>query len=155
MHAFGDSNAYLARRGQQLILTLEHRSAPSPPPIALALVSRADGSATHLEPAAGGADNGLALTERVLALLQNSQQPLTRAGLRERLKVNNQRLGEALAALDQRGVIRRTPQGWTPARRTQTPAAPPPPSSPVTGTSPRHPPNEPRQGTLALEPPVT
>ena len=155
LHAFGDSNAYLARRGEHLILTLEHRSAASPPPIALALVSRADGSATHLEPAAGGEDNGLALAERALAALQNSAQPLTRAGLRERLKVNNQRLGEALAALDQQGAIRRTPQGWTARQRAQPPQAPPPPSPPATRTSPRHPSHDPRQCMLALEPPVT
>ena len=48
LHAFGDSNAYLARRQDHLVLSLEHRSAPAPAPLALDLVSLDDGSATHL-----------------------------------------------------------------------------------------------------------
>jgi len=37
---------------------------------------------------------------------------LTRAKLRERLSVKNERLGEALESLEQTGRIRRTPAGW-------------------------------------------
>ncbi len=112
LHAFGDSNAYLTRRREQLLLTLEHRSAPSPDPLPLALVSHHDGSATHLEVAAGAEPSGLALDQRILALLRDSSQPLTRAALRERLKVNNQRLGETLATLAKQGLVLRASEGY-------------------------------------------
>src|SRR5439155_17634109 len=35
LHAWGDSNLFLRRRQQQLVLTAEHRTAPAPPPYAL------------------------------------------------------------------------------------------------------------------------
>ena len=45
LHAFGDSNAYLARNGDRLLLTLEHRAAKPPEPLEMALQSQPDGSA--------------------------------------------------------------------------------------------------------------
>ncbi len=112
LHAFGDSNAYLTRRQEQLLLSVEHRSAPSPQPLPLALVSRPDGSATHLAIAADAEQSGLALEQRVLALVRTSARALTRAALRKQLAVNNQRLGEALATLTKRALLRRTPEGY-------------------------------------------
>jgi hypothetical protein len=38
---------YLSRKDDHLMLTLEHRAAQPPDPIALQLVSRTDGSATY------------------------------------------------------------------------------------------------------------
>lgn len=114
LHAFGDSNAYLARRNGRLILSLEHRSAKSPEPVELRLASRSDGSQTHLEIAADNhAVPDVSLAEHTLAFLQNLRQPLTRTAIRRRLKVNNQKLGEALDSLARDRLIARTPQGWT------------------------------------------
>jgi hypothetical protein len=45
-HAWGDSNLYLRRRGDTLLLTVEHRAAPSTSGVALEL--RADGNALAL-----------------------------------------------------------------------------------------------------------
>jgi RecA-family ATPase len=38
LHAFGDSNLYLRRTREHLVLSSEHRAAPAPPPISLQLV---------------------------------------------------------------------------------------------------------------------
>ena len=117
LHAFGDSNAYLARKGDQLILTLEHRAAKPPSPMTLELCSRDDGSATHLEirgkVITPSADRRPALDERIVAAL--NETPMTRTALRDELGVNNQRLGRVLFALEQRGDIRKTTGGWTQA----------------------------------------
>ena len=88
LHAFGDSNAYLARRKKRIVLSVEHRSAKSMDPIEMQLVSRANGSATHLEIVADtGSNTSASLAERALLLLQNSTTPLTRTAIREQLKV--------------------------------------------------------------------
>jgi hypothetical protein len=115
LHAFGDSNAYLARRKKRIVLTVEHRSAKSMDPIEMQLVSRPNGSATHLESVAGSTSSTSAsLAERALLLLQNAKMPMTRTVIREHLRVNNQRLGDTLAELDKRALVLRTSKGWVP-----------------------------------------
>ena len=115
LHAFGDSNAYLARRKKRIVLSVEHRSAKSMDPIELALVSQPNGSATHLEIAADTASDATTnLAERALLLIQNSKRPMTRTAIREHLKVNNQRLGDTLAQLDKQTRVHSTPKGGAP-----------------------------------------
>ena len=118
LHGWLDCGAYLSRDGtDQLRLTLEHRSAPAPDPIPLQLVSNPNGSATHLEGVGAGPDPGLdaaaalSLGDRVLALLGASPQSLPRAALRQRLQVQNQRLGDVLTQLETAGAIRRAHAG--------------------------------------------
>lgn len=117
LHALGDCNAYLARHGEQdIVLTIEHRAAPSPKPITLALVSSPDGSATHLEVSRGAASIRSSegpLDSKVLELLELSRGPVPRSEIRLRLKVNNQRLGDALSRLEICGRVCRTRSGWT------------------------------------------
>jgi hypothetical protein len=113
LHAFGDCNAYLVRRKDHIILTLEHRAAKPPDPIALELLSQPDGSAAHLEIAYP--DNitaDLSLNERILDLLRLAHKPMTRTTIRKHLKCNNQRLGKILLDLDEQGLILRTSAGW-------------------------------------------
>ena len=43
LHAIGDSNAYLARRGDRLVLTLKHRAARSPEPLEIRSIWINDG----------------------------------------------------------------------------------------------------------------
>ena len=125
LHAFGDSNAYLARKGDKLMLTLEHRSAKAPDPLELELLSQSDGSATHLHITSTLQDNHgeATLEERVLLFLRHSDRPLPRTSLRDSLKVNNQRLGDVLLHLQNQHLALRTENGWVavnPASRTQT-----------------------------------
>ena len=113
LHAFGDSNAYLARHKQRIVLTVEHRSAKSMDPIEMQLVAGPDGADTHLEiTMPTEITTGASLTERTLVLLQNSSKPLPRTIIRKQLRVNNQRLGDTLVNLDEQGLILQTPKGW-------------------------------------------
>jgi AAA domain-containing protein len=111
IHAFGDSNLYLRRNEQHLILSSEHRAAPASSPIYLRLVATDTGS-THLEVVTQPDDeNGCSLEEQVLNLLAQGET-LPRTRLRDALGVNNERLGKALDSLEQAGRIGRTPRGW-------------------------------------------
>jgi hypothetical protein len=111
LHAFGDSNLYLRRVRERLVLLSEHRAAPAAPAMTLELVTT-DAATTHLEVVAESpGDRPENLQEQVLAHLVPGKQ-LTRAKLRDLLSVQNQRLGEALETLERVGKIRRSPAGW-------------------------------------------
>jgi len=115
LHAWLDVGAYLAWTNGRLNLTLEHRAVPAPEPVELALVSRSDGSATHLEVASGPAlvkAGEPLLTQRILDQF-SAEQPLRRGQLRERLRVNNSRLGDALIKLETLGLATKTAAGWS------------------------------------------
>lgn len=110
-HAWGDSNLYLSRRGDDLTLSIEHRAAPSPPPLGLQLV--ADLGPAHLEIRERPAEDAEStpLPERVLAAL-DSTKPRRQEDLRVALEVRNQRLTEVLHDLERRMRIQRKPEGW-------------------------------------------
>jgi AAA domain len=111
LHAFGDSNLYLRRVKDRLLLISEHRAAPASPPVYLDLVAT-DADSIHLEVVTGVHDQPQrSLPEQVLALLAGGVV-LTRAKLRDILAVKNERLGEALESLERAGRLRRTQGGW-------------------------------------------
>ena len=111
LHAFGDSNLYLRRVRERLMLLSEHRAAPASPAVSLELVTT-DAATPHLEVVAEphGHQQGN-LQEQVLACLVPGEA-FTRAKLRDVLSVQNQRLGDALETLERAGKIRRSPAGW-------------------------------------------
>ena len=119
LHAFGDDNAYLTRHaGDRLRLTLEHRSAPAGETIELRLAARPDGSATHLEIVAAetrARDTAAPLANTILDVLRAAGTRLQRADLRVRLRVNNERLGDALAELEKACRVTRSPDGYAPS----------------------------------------
>jgi hypothetical protein len=111
LHAFGDSNLYLRRTQEHLVLSSEHRAAPASPPIALELVAT-DAATTHLEVIVElRAGQRRSLAEQVLDLLAGGVVR-TRAQLRAALAVQNERLGAALESLERAGRLGRTPTGW-------------------------------------------
>jgi hypothetical protein len=111
LHAFGDSNLYLKRTKDRLLLSSEHRAAPASPPVYLELVAT-NAQTAHLEVVAEPLDHQPAsLPEQVLAFLADGEV-LTRARLRDLLGVKNERLGQALESLEQAGRLRHTPAGW-------------------------------------------
>jgi len=127
LHAFGDSNAYLARHKQRIVLTVEHRSAKSMEPIEMQLVSSPHGADTHLEITMSTATaTGASLAERTLVLLQNSPKPLPRTSIRKQLRVNNQRLGDTLVNLAKQGLILQTSNGWAGLSKNHPDAKPAP-----------------------------
>lgn len=107
LHAFGDSNLYLRRVRDRLVLLSEHRAAAASPAVTLELVA-SDAATTHLEVVTEPQGD---LQEQVLACLLRGEA-LTRAKLRHVLSVQNQRLGETLQTLERAGKIRRSPAGW-------------------------------------------
>ncbi|MGE0171097.1 AAA family ATPase [Nocardioides sp.] len=111
IHAFGDSNLYLRRTREHLVLSSEHRAAPAAPPVSLQLVAT-DADNTHLEVLAEVRDGQRrGLQDQVLDLL-GPGVVLTRAKLRDMLGVKNERLGEVLVSLERNGRLRRTGAGW-------------------------------------------
>ena len=119
IHAFGDSNIYLRRVREHLVLLSEHRAAPAAASVRLELVAT-DETTTHLE-VLGELGGGLTkltnngnmspLEDRVLELLVQGTT-VKRAKLRDTLGVKNERLGEALESLERAGRLCRTPAGW-------------------------------------------
>jgi hypothetical protein len=110
--AFGDSNLYLAPRGHQALLTIEHRSAKAPEPVLLELVTGPDDAPTRFETATSPPATTASPPDAILDALRISTQPLTALALRSMLRINNQRLYETLTSLERLGHIQRTPAGW-------------------------------------------
>ncbi len=114
LHAFGDSNAYLAADGADLVLTMEHRSAAAPAPVRLRLVTE---PAPHLEivAPAGPPTAGPQIGEQVIDWIRAATRPVLRREIREGLRMNNNRLSEVLVGLESAGRIRRESEGWVAA----------------------------------------
>lgn len=110
LHAWGDSNLYLRRRDRNLLLTVEHRSAPAPAPRTLEL---ADEPAPHLRVVDEPATVPVAdLANKLLDELGAADAPLDRDTLRERLRVRNAAIGEALVRLRAAGRVERCAGGF-------------------------------------------
>ena len=105
-HAWGDSNLYLRRDGDDLSLSVEHRAAPSPKPLAIELAQRGDALALEVadrrEPVTPASSS---LDERILAILAEDDQPLPFADLRARCRVRTATLYERLSDLATAGRI--------------------------------------------------
>lgn len=117
LHAIGDCNAYLARKGEQIVLTIEHRAARAPDPMLLELCGDDATGATSLRvrdhAVQNIGDKEPNLGDRILQILAQADAPLLRNALRAQLRVNNQKLGDALTRLDGQGRITRCDRGWT------------------------------------------
>jgi hypothetical protein len=125
-HAWGDSNLYLRRTAQELTLTIEHRAAPSPPPVALELTQSGDALALQLRNrGAPPPSPGSPLEVQITQALEAAGRPLPLADLREACRVRNATLHERLKAMTQAGRLRRDAQGY----RLNVPAGPSPASA--------------------------
>lgn len=112
-HAWGDSNLYLRRAADALSLTIEHRAAPSPPSVMLAL--KAHGQALALQiahPPSPASPATRSVDERISAALQDAARPLTVKELRPLCRVRNATLYERLAALTNAGQVLPTSEGY-------------------------------------------
>lgn len=117
-HAWGDSNLYLRRHGDDLTLTVEHRAAPSVPALALDLAQRGDALALEVveRDAASEAVAPASLDERITQALAGAGGPVTLADLRASLRIRNATLYERLAALTAAGALVRSSGGYRLAR---------------------------------------
>ena len=104
LHAWGDSNLYLRRNGNDgLSLSIEHRAAPSVDGLALAL--HADGQSLALRIPDGDAiiaaipiPETVSPIDRVLHILTNATQPLTLREIRDLAKTRAATVGNAVTA---------------------------------------------------------
>lgn len=98
LHAWGDSNLYVTRQDGKTILVPEHRAHPPTPPVTISI----RGTPPRL--LAGDiapTDPDDRVDERVIAAIADAD--LTRTELRERLRLRNEALGDAVARLVRTG----------------------------------------------------
>lgn len=115
IHAWVDSSLYLARRARQLTLTAEHRSAPSPEPITLALIGSDDEQDRNAHLEIVDAPNPVdaeqkRIEDRLIAELHAA--PRSRAQLRSALALRDERLGHILEHLAAQGRILHADHLW-------------------------------------------
>jgi hypothetical protein len=112
-HAWGDSNLYLRRDGDDLSLSVEHRAAPSIPSMALQLAQRGDALALEvLDRRTPQTPVPSSVDERIAAALTDVDRPLPFSELRTRCRVRTATLYERLAALTAAGRLLRSDQGY-------------------------------------------
>jgi hypothetical protein len=107
-HAWGDSNLYLRRRAQDLVLTIEHRAAAAPPPLSLTLLD----NPVRFEirnPDAQPLPN-TSLEQRLLAALHHGPQHLDQ--LRAAVGARKQSVADTLRSLEATGCVLRRTDGW-------------------------------------------
>jgi len=118
-HAWGDSNLYLQRRNDRLLLSLEHRAAPALPRLSLrfhnttdnacvlAIDDQADAAAAERLPAPASA------TDNILSALATATHPLSVRDLQKLCRIRTQRLCEILDTMLQDGSVLRGSDGYS------------------------------------------
>jgi hypothetical protein len=122
-HAWGDSNLYLRRHGDQLTLAVEHRAAASISTVSLHL-DTTDGAVAlaaiehspTAAPAVAAAPAEPSLEQRILEELEAAAAPLTATALRKLCQVRNATLQAVLTALVADGRLRKDRAGYALAR---------------------------------------
>ena len=112
-HAWGDSNLYLRRDGEELTLTVEHRAAASSRPLIIELAQNGLALALEVvERAKPVAVTTPSLDERITAALAEAREPLPFARLRARCRVRAATLHERIGLLAAAGRILKTVDGY-------------------------------------------
>jgi hypothetical protein len=114
-HAWGDSNLYLRRSGDELSLSIEHRAAPSRTGVPLALVERAGALALEVVERDVPPVLPASALERVAMALAQASEPASIGALREACHMRTQSVSAALGHLVAQGRAVRTPDGFRPA----------------------------------------
>ena len=114
LHGWGDSNLYLRRKGNDLILSIEHRAAPSGEDMTLELMEeKADALALSVKGAPPTDPQPLpSVEEQILEVLVGAAGPLSTNQLRKKCRIRTQTLCNILARLRQEGRIMKTQQGY-------------------------------------------
>ena len=112
-HAWGDSNLYLRRHGDDLSLTVEHRAAASVPAIPLVLAERGNALALAVADRVPAAEPpATSVDERITKALVDAGKPVPLAELRTACRVRNTTLRERLSALTAAGQLVRAADGY-------------------------------------------
>jgi hypothetical protein len=114
LHAWGDSNLYLRRHGQQLLLSIEHRAAQGADRVLLAL--KANPPALALEaidqPSSDTAPIQPSCLSRVELLLADATTPLSQKQVREAVRMRTSDVSQALATLVADGRVFKSAAGY-------------------------------------------
>jgi RecA-family ATPase len=118
-HAWGDSNLYMRRDGEQLTLTVEQRAAASIPALLLQLKSRSEALSLEIAepPKTSQQVARPSAVELIETALAQAAGPLTVRELRNVCRIRTATLTEVLADLVGQGRIRRTEAGYLAAGR--------------------------------------
>jgi len=130
LHAWGDSNLYLRRVDERLLLSIEHRAAPSQSGLPLALrgsgqaLALAIVDATPVLPAPPPSP-----IDKLQDVLAHTDRPLTIVELRQACRMRTAHVCQALAALTAHGRVHKTAAGYrlaspSPVSRNPFPVAP-------------------------------
>lgn len=116
-HAWGDSNLYLRRHGEQLTLSVEHRAAASISAVSLHLDTAEEAVALAALDRAAPAPvrppaTDISAGQRILSALEDADAPLSATALRSRCQIRNATLQAALAVLVADGKVRRDRAGY-------------------------------------------
>lgn len=115
-HSWGDSNLYLRRKRNELVLSIEHRAAPAGDDVALELWQRRDAIALQVIPS-DSLSSSTKLTkpstiQRIEEAIRASDTPLTFRQLRAVCRIGTTRLSEGISRLSGDGRLRRSPKGY-------------------------------------------
>jgi AAA domain len=115
LHAWGDSNLYLRRQGENLYLAIEHRAAAGKDRLHLTL--RANPPALALtvldsDPAQPSAPVQSSPLQRIEQILADSEAPLTQRQLRDVARMRASHVSDILAKLLSAGRVSRSPEGY-------------------------------------------
>jgi hypothetical protein len=114
LHAWGDSNLYLRRQGQQLLLSIEHRAAQgadrvlltlkaNPPALALEAIDQPPPDTAPIQPSC---------LKRVELLLADATTPLSQKQVREAVRMRTSDVSQALATLVADGRVFKSAAGY-------------------------------------------
>lgn len=111
-HAWGDSNLYLRRRGDALLLTVEHRAASGLTDIRLELGTDPAPALRLAEDAPSPEPPVPDLRARLLQTLGQAERPLRSVELRRACRTRNQTLLEHLGQLVEEGLVAHDAGGY-------------------------------------------
>jgi len=115
LHAWGDSNLYLRRNGQQLQLSIEHRAAQGTDRLLLAL--KANPPVLTLEaieppPPAAQASRPSSCLQRIEQILAQATTPLPHKQVRDAVRMRTSEVSLALATLLENGRVIKSTNGY-------------------------------------------
>lgn len=115
-HAWGDSNLFLRRKKDRLLLDIEHRNQPGQTAIPLTLKTQDHSLALircEMQDTQRSNETRLDLTSRVLQSLRDSKAPLRIREIRDQCHIRTATLTELLKELVTAKKIQRTKDGWS------------------------------------------
>ena len=132
LHAWGDSNLYLRRRGKTIVMTVEHRAAAGLDGIEVELADDGHGPALRLSRRSDDRTAPDSVEQRIVEALREAGEPLSKARIRARARARNASVVAAIETLSRERRIERGPRGrWrlcdTPRDTAVPDLFPPPP----------------------------